>query len=678
MKICLVHEEYPEETNFGGIATYEKRCAEEYVNLGHEVYVICRGLYKSYDYTENGVNIIRIYTEPCDNQIEYYENYRKLVCEKLIELQEGNKIDIIEVPDWGAETVFFEPYRKIPLIVRLHTPLKVWLKYNKNNFGEVTDTLLRWEDKMLNSANLITCCSNALKKIIVDEFNIKKENILVTPNPADLSSFYYDKTILKENIILYVGSLEERKGVCVLANAINKVLNVFPNYQFVFIGKDTNRNCKNISTIKYIKSIVDNKYQDNIKFLGQLKNSELNPYINRARCAVFPSLFDNFPYVVLETMATGTPIVGSLNSGMVEMLDDNSAIYSTGDSDDLARVIINTLKTKNFVQKNIDRVNTLYNSKQVCLNMLELYKNTIKKYSIQFDNIFLFEKILSQIGLNSNINQIERITNGLANIVFKVTTTDKTYIIKKYMYDYNFGLSDKLYKIYKVNNIGCIAPINKKPLFINNCYYNVFKYVENNKLHEINQDFLLKVISIDRKTNEKSIIIEKCNKYLNYFNVTKVPKFIEADFNYVKKCYLELIKSSIFHEKYYNHGDISFSNIIYNKKRLYLIDFDETLVAPKLYDYAVICVKLFAKNDTFEKDSMIKFQKEVEQKEKYCRSDYINIIKFYLCKILLEKFYLHGMAKIDLTSLDQLRDDYKRYIGLLKSIDEECLWSKKG
>lgn len=24
MKICFVHEEYPEETNFGGIATYQK------------------------------------------------------------------------------------------------------------------------------------------------------------------------------------------------------------------------------------------------------------------------------------------------------------------------------------------------------------------------------------------------------------------------------------------------------------------------------------------------------------------------------------------------------------------------------------------------------------------------------------------------------------------------------
>ena len=39
MKICLVHEEYPEETNFGGIATYQKAMAEELAKEGHTVYV---------------------------------------------------------------------------------------------------------------------------------------------------------------------------------------------------------------------------------------------------------------------------------------------------------------------------------------------------------------------------------------------------------------------------------------------------------------------------------------------------------------------------------------------------------------------------------------------------------------------------------------------------------------
>ena len=72
-------------------------------------------------------------------------------------------IDIIEVPDWGAETVLFEPYRKIPLVVRLHTPLKIWLKYNKNNFGDITDQMLIWEEKMIKNGDLITCCFKYIK-----------------------------------------------------------------------------------------------------------------------------------------------------------------------------------------------------------------------------------------------------------------------------------------------------------------------------------------------------------------------------------------------------------------------------------------------------------------------------------------------------------------------------------
>ena len=40
MRICLVHEEYPEETNFGGIATYQKTMAEELVKQEMIIYAI--------------------------------------------------------------------------------------------------------------------------------------------------------------------------------------------------------------------------------------------------------------------------------------------------------------------------------------------------------------------------------------------------------------------------------------------------------------------------------------------------------------------------------------------------------------------------------------------------------------------------------------------------------------
>ena len=82
MQICLVHEEYPEETNFGGIATYQKRVAEEYVRQGHIVYVIARSLKKDREYVENGVNIKRIYVGHTKNQTDNYVNYRKKVAKE--------------------------------------------------------------------------------------------------------------------------------------------------------------------------------------------------------------------------------------------------------------------------------------------------------------------------------------------------------------------------------------------------------------------------------------------------------------------------------------------------------------------------------------------------------------------------------------------------------------------
>lgn len=319
MNICLVHEEYPEETNFGGIATYQKTLAEELVKKGNNVYVICRGLTENNEYEENGVHIFRIFVPKGNNQIKDYERYRKKVANKLKELQDKNLIDIIETPDWGAETVLFEPMRKIPLIVRLHTPLKVWLKYNKNNFGKVTNKMLYWEEKMLLSADYVTCCSEALKRIIVNDFKLNKE-VLVTPNPANIVDFYYDNKIKKENKLLFVGSIEERKGVLVLANALNIVFEKYPQLTMSIIGKDTNRNSYNISTKDVIKKIVKKEYHQNINFLGQINNKDLNKYFNSSLIGIFPSLFDNFPYVVLESMATGIHVIGSKNSGMVEKI----------------------------------------------------------------------------------------------------------------------------------------------------------------------------------------------------------------------------------------------------------------------------------------------------------------------------------------------------------------------
>ena len=674
MKICLVHEEYPEETNFGGIATYQKLMAEEFVKQGNKVYVICRGLKKNKRYIENGVSIIRIFQKKSDNQVYDYVEYRKKVADELLKLQNKKEIDIIEVPDWGAETVMFEDKRTVPLVVRLHTPLKVWLKYNKNDFGKVKNLMLKWEEKMMKSADMITCCSNALKNIIVKEFKIPELKINVTPNPANIVNFYKQTNAIKEDSLLFIGSLEERKGVCVLAQALNDVLKKYPNLKVKFIGKDTTRNRMNISTKEFIYNTVDKKHSHNLEFLGQLPNNELNYYLNKSKIAVFPSLFDNFPYVVLESMATGIQIVGSKNSGMVEMLDDPTSIYKTGDSKDLAKKIIDKYKltqTEIYNERNMLRLKTLYNPNLICGKMLKMYKQLIESDCNNDISKSDIEKILSNINEKAKVNEVLREKNGVSNCVYRVYTKSKIYIIKKYLYNYDFSLSEMLYNVYEKNGIDIIRPINRNLIEYNGHNYNIFDYKKVN-VFSFKSDirFLSKAISCDRKVNMKNTILYKCNKYYDCLNKIKIyDRIPENDIKYILNVYAKLKDLDIFKEKYLNHGDLSKWNILKSNNKMYIIDFDETTITTPLYDFSVAVVKRFIKNDKINYGKYNKIKSDFcLNYNKYNDTDFKNCIKFYLCKIILEKFYLHQNGEIDIYSKRQLKDNYNKYLKILKNI----------
>ena len=278
MKICFVHEEYPIETNYGGIATYQKIMAEYYANHGDDVYVVARGKTDN-EYIENKVHVIRVSSETSLNKIEFVKNYRKKVAKVLIKLQKDKKIQIIESPDWGANTIYFEKYRKIPLVIRLHTPLKIWLNYNKNDFGESKSLLLKWENEMLKNCDTITSCSILLKKMVSTQYKINKK-ITVIPNPYNNVDFNVISKKANNNLI-YVGSLEERKGVILLAKALNRLLEIIDNNYIYFVGRDTNRNSKNISTKEYILKIIKKKYHNRVKFVGQVDNQRVNDYLNK-------------------------------------------------------------------------------------------------------------------------------------------------------------------------------------------------------------------------------------------------------------------------------------------------------------------------------------------------------------------------------------------------------------
>ena len=664
MKICFVHEEYPLETNFGGIATYQKIMASYYASQGDLVTVIARGN-EDACYYEDGVKVYRIKSLNDSNDITSIKEFRKKVALLLVKLQTSNEIEIIETPDWGATTVYFEKCRKIPLVIRLHTPLKIWLLYNNNDFGISKKLLLNAENFMLHKADVVTSCSTLLRDMVNFQYNLKRR-ISVIPNPYNNKDFYLDNNYVVNKNIIYIGSLEERKGTIIFAKALNVILKEINDNKVYIVGKDTKRNTLNTSTKELMLSIINKCFHNRIIFVGQIDNKEINYYLNNSFLAIFPSLFDNFPYVILEAMATGKYIVCSDNIGIKDIYSKHKYLFKSGNHLDLAKKVINVFKTtKSLINyDNIELVNKYCNQELICNSIKDIYQITINNYKEKEEIKGVFKLEFSQI----NIKRIEKYPRNLANIIYIVTTKTNKYIVKKYNYQYDFNLSNMLYDIYEKNDIIVVKPINKELIKYNGNNYNIFKYIDNEKYDIAKIDFL-KLLIVERKVEIEANLLDKCQKYYDYLiKIDDESRKVYGSEKFILKQYEKLAKNKLFREKYLNHGDLSLSNILYNNS-FYIIDFDETVVTTKLYDFAVIVIKFYTFNGEFKKTKINTLINQLMKINNYKTNDYILVIKFYLCKILLEKFYLYELGKIDLYSSNQLNDDYRKYLKLIKNID---------
>ena len=343
--VCLVSREYPEETDFGGISTYMKYLSVGLTKNNIHVIVIARSYLSNSYNNENNIEIYRI----CDNN----ENkYREKVADLIYRLSREIKIDIIESPEWGADLyVYFKKHHKslkIPVVIKLHTPYFIWKKYNYCNI--TNENIEDMERHVVLSADGVFSCSNALARIVAKEYKMQLNDINVIPNmisndePNDFIDF-------EKNSICYIGSIEQRKGVFILAEAFKIVKEKIPSAKLIFVGRDTERNDKKTSSINIIKDILHGT--NDVNFVEHVSNIKIKNYMEKANLLICPSLFENFPYVVLEGMKYGCAIIGSENGGMNEIIQKgvSGELYTPPNAIQLAEIICDLLLNENKVLK---------------------------------------------------------------------------------------------------------------------------------------------------------------------------------------------------------------------------------------------------------------------------------------------------------------------------------------
>ena len=390
MKILMLTWEYPPRV-VGGISKVVYDLSHKMVKEGNEVTVVT---YKDGDnvkYYENdkGVEVYRVdnYMIRPNNFIDWIMQLNFNMITKANEIINKNgKFDVIHAHDWlvsySAKSIK-ESYN-IPLISTIHAT-----ESGRNSgIHDETQRYINDSEWMLTyESSEVIVNSNYMKNEVQRLFGLPYDKINVIPNGVNLQLFSnvnvdYDfrrqYAMDNEKIILYVGRLVYEKGIQNLIAAMPKILDRYHDSKLIICGRggmiDDLR-----EQVKYLG--IDNK----VYFAGYCDSKKMQKMYKCADVAVFPSTYEPFGIVAIESMLSGTPTIVSDVGGLNEIVEHgvtgmkSYAGNANSIADSVLALLFDPKLCANISQNAIKKVKENYNWAKITDNTYYVYQLAIGK-----------------------------------------------------------------------------------------------------------------------------------------------------------------------------------------------------------------------------------------------------------------------------------------------------------
>jgi glycosyltransferase involved in cell wall biosynthesis len=171
--------------------------------------------------------------------------------------------------------------------------------------------------------------------------------------PEAMDPLFFSNTAHRsDSQILFVGSVEPRKGIVDALEAMRIVVAACPAAKLLVVGEG------NAEYAEYLqKRVKSAEISGNVKWLGRKTTAEVAALHASSTLLIHPSHSDNSPNSVAEAMASGLPVIASNVGGIPSMVDDGvtGVLTQSGDHRQLAEAIISTLQNEPERRRLADR-----------------------------------------------------------------------------------------------------------------------------------------------------------------------------------------------------------------------------------------------------------------------------------------------------------------------------------
>jgi glycosyltransferase involved in cell wall biosynthesis len=253
---------------------------------------------------------------------------------------------------WTLSTIYGYVYSKVfsvSLVVMPHGSLSSYHQAKSKLVKKLASVLII--DRILRHATHIVVTSTLEMEELDDNLRPKA---FVVPYGTDIE--LPNKEAVQDDKIIFAGRITRKKNLDQVIKSIPAIIGKFPNAQLLIAGDGPS------SDISILKDLVfDLGLGESVLFMGWLARRDLLSTMSECSVFVLPSEYENFGHAVMESLASGIPVVVSNKVALANIVSK----YAAG-------VVIES-NTPNEISWAISRI--LENQQEFSANALNAAKN---------------------------------------------------------------------------------------------------------------------------------------------------------------------------------------------------------------------------------------------------------------------------------------------------------------
>lgn len=249
-------------------------------------------------------------------------------------------------------------FSQTPCLHTLHGPATPEARrlYSLLNFGLYYNAISQYQRSQFGQLNFVGTIYNAID-LTLYPFNPKKEDFL-----------------------LFLGRMNQEKGAHLAVEVANRL-----NKRLVMVTKMTEPHEK-----IYFEKWVKPRLTKNIEIIGQIDVKIKADFFARAYCTLFPIQWpEPFGLVMIESMATGTPVVAMGYGAVPEVVADNKTGFITYTVEDMVQAVkkvdrIDPYVCRRYAEERFSQQRMVLDYERAYAKILELEVKKKSKSSLRF------------------------------------------------------------------------------------------------------------------------------------------------------------------------------------------------------------------------------------------------------------------------------------------------------